>query len=308
MADALVITGPTASGKSALAMAVAERLDGEIISMDSRQVYRGLDIGTAKPDAADLSRIQHHGIDLIEPGERYSAGQFARDARKWIGEIKARSHTPIVAGGTLFFLRALQEPLFDEPTLEPVRRDMLRVYLNGLDMNVLRAWAAAVTPDATLPVDRQRLARLVEIATLTGRPLSGWHQRTAPEPGVETVVFVMTLGRTELYRRIDERVHEMVRNGFVEEVRGLVGRGYGSEHPGMNATGYQELVPHVAGSRSLEEAVALIQAASRQYARRQLTWLRTQVGENQNVHELDATLPVAQLVDRVEAVWRQEAA
>jgi tRNA dimethylallyltransferase len=308
MADAIVITGPTASGKSALSMAVAERLHGEIISMDSRQVYRGLDIGTAKPTREELQRVRHHGIDVIDPGERYSAGQFARDARSWIREIRARGRVPIVVGGTLFFLRALQEPLFDEPELDPVRRDRLRALLNAMDIDMLRRWASYVTDAPTLPVDRQRLARLVEMATLTGRPLAAWHARTTPEPGVPTEVFVKTLGRTELYRRIDERVRDMVRHGFVEEVRALVARGYGSEDPGMNATGYQELLPFVAGERSLDEAVTLIQAASRQYARRQLTWLRTQLGGNENIHELDATLPVAQLADRVEAVWRQVAA
>ena len=310
MADpprAIVIAGPTASGKSAVAMAVAERLGGEIISMDSRQVYRGMDIGTAKPTTAERARVKHFGLDLIDPGERYSAGQFARDARVWLTDIAARGHTPVVVGGTLFFLRALQQPLFDEPALDAARRDRLRNYLNGLDTARLREWAGAVADEA-LPVDRQRLARLIEVAVLTGRTLSEWHRRTTPEPGVRTVTFVMTLPRAELYRRIDERVHEMVRSGFVDEVRDLVAQGYGSEHPGMNATGYQELVPHVAGERSLDDAVTLIQAASRQYARRQLTWLRTQLEPNTNVYELDAMLPIPQLVDRVEAVWRQEAA
>src|SRR5687767_365099 len=137
---ALVITGPTASGKSALALAVASRLNGEIISMDSRQVYRGLDIGTAKPTAAERAAIPHHGLDLIDPGERYSAGQFARDARGWIDAVNARGHVPIVVGGTLFFLRALEQPLFDEPALDPDRREALRQYLNRLSHGVLHAW------------------------------------------------------------------------------------------------------------------------------------------------------------------------
>lgn len=309
-APVLVITGPTASGKSALALAVAERLNGEIISMDSRQVYRGMDIGTAKPSRAERERVPHHGIDLIDAGERYSAGQFARDAHKWIEEIRSRGRTPVVAGGTMFFLRALVQPLFDEPALDTTRRDALRTYLNAIDIDVLRTWATLIAarqedasaPSDALPVDRQRLARLVEIATLTGRPLSEWHQASPISPGIPVVTFVMTLDRTELYSRIDERVHGMVRAGFVGEVQALLAS-HTTRDPGMNATGYLELVPHVAGDRTLEEAVTLIQAASRRYARRQLTWLRTQVGPAS--HELDATRPVAELADTVIDRWRQ---
>jgi tRNA dimethylallyltransferase len=308
MADpVLVITGPTASGKSALALAVAERLNGEIISMDSRQVYRGLDIGTAKPTAGERARVPHHGLDLIDPDQRYSAGQFARDAREWIAAIRARGRTPVIAGGTLFFLRALEQPLFDEPPLDPVQREALRTHLNGLPLETLQRWAARVAaePDGPLPSDRQRLARLIEVATLTGRPLSEWHACSPVRPGVRTVTFVMTLERAELYRRINLRVHEMLAHGLIAEVQGLVARGYGREHPGMNATGYLELLPHVIDGQPPDEAVTLIQAASRRYARRQLTWLRTQLGPD--VHELDATLPVARLVEQVESVWRREA-
>lgn len=303
----LVITGPTASGKSALALAVAERLNAEIISMDSRQVYRGMDIGTAKPSRAEQQRVPHHGIDLIDPGERYSAGQFARDARAWIDDIRGRGRTPVVVGGTMFFLRALEQPLFDEPELDAARRDALRAYLNAVDIDVLRTWASLVAeqPDdacVALPADRQRLARLVEIATLTGRPLSEWHRASPPSPGIPVITFVMTLERADLYRRIDERVRDMVRTGFVDEVKALLASGHTAGDPGMNATGYLELVPHIAGDRTLEEAVGLIQAASRRYARRQLTWLRTQMGPAS--YELDGTRPVPELADIVIARWR----
>ena len=300
----LVITGPTASGKSAVAMAVAERIDGEIISMDSRQVYRGLDIGTAKPTVEDLRKIRHHGIDLIDPADRYSAGQFARDARGWIAGIRSRGHVPVVAGGTLFFLRALQQPLFDEPPLHSAVRERLRDVLSDWPVAKLRQWASWISPQAAeLPIDPQRLARLIEVATLTGRPLAWWHAASPPSPGTVTMTFVMTLDRAALYRRIDARVNEMVANGLVREVAGLVAQGYGREHPGMKTTGYLELLPHVRGETTLDAAIAAIQAATRQYARRQLTWLRTQL--QGVVYELDATKPPAALADEVVTRWRE---
>lgn len=303
MADrTLVITGPTASGKSALAMAVAERLDGEIISMDSRQVYRGLDIGTAKPSEEDRARIPHHGIDIIDPTGRYSAGQFARDARGWIRDIRERGRTPIIVGGTLFFLRALQQPLFDEPPMDDGVRERLRAILAGWPAERVKRWAGAVTP-GELPVDPQRLARLIEVATLTGRPLAWWHAASPASPGTDTMTFVMTLDRTALYRRIDSRVNDMVARGLVKEVAGLVAQGYGREHPGMKTTGYLELIPHVQGEVSLNDAVTAIQAATRQYARRQLTWLRTQLADD--VTELDASRPVDALADEVVMKWRE---
>jgi tRNA dimethylallyltransferase len=303
MADrALVITGPTASGKSAVAMAVAERLDGEIISMDSRQVYRGLDIGTAKPSADDQARVPHHGIDIIDPAGRYSAGQFARDARAWIRDIRSRGHTPVIAGGTLFFLRALQQPLFDEPPMDDTVRERLRAILAGWPPDLLKRWAAEVTL-GELPVDPQRLARLIEVATLTGRPLSWWHAASPTSPGTDTTTFVMTLDRKALYRRIDARVNDMVARGLVDEVAGLVAQGYGREHPGMKTTGYLELIPHVQGELSVGDAVTAIQAATRQYARRQLTWLRTQLAGD--VVELDASRPVDALADEVVMKWRE---
>jgi tRNA dimethylallyltransferase len=194
--------------------------------------------------------------------------------------------------------------LFDEPALDDARRDSLRAYLNAMDIARLRQWAHLVSMrDSAVPADRQRMARLVEIATLSGRSLADWHRLSIPSPGVPTVTFVMTMDRAELYRRIDARVIEMVRQGFVGEVQGLLDAGYGSGIPGMNATGYLEMIPHVTEGRPLGETIALIQAASRQYARRQLTWLRTQVGPD--AIALDAARPVPELADSVIDLWKQ---
>jgi tRNA dimethylallyltransferase len=291
----LVITGATATGKTAVAVAAARLLDGEVISMDSRQVYRGMDIGTAKPDQAERGGVAHHGFDLVEPDERFNAGEFARLARGWIAGIRQRGRLPILAGGTGFFLRSLTHPMFEEPELDPARKEQWKRFLQGLPVAELQRWAAALDPCGTARVlDRQRLARVIEIAMLTGVPLSRWHRAAPPAAApIDPDIFVLDLPRDTLYRRIEERVDDMVRRGLVAEVRSLVERGHDERAAGMNATGYTELVPHVRGERSLDEAVELIKAATRRYARRQLTWLRHQLPPG--AHRLDARLPPEEL-------------
>jgi len=303
--EALVITGPTASGKSALAIAVAERINGEIISMDSRQVYRGMDIGTAKVSAADRARVPHHGLDLVDPDERYSAGRFARDARRWIHEISARGHTPILAGGTGFFLHALINPLFEEPELEPRRRERLARYLDRHSDETLHTWLARLDPETAARLarsgGRQRLQRALEIALLTGKSLSWWHRHAPPgTPPLRATVFVVNLPRPELYRRIDERVTDMIDAGLVAEVQRLLDAGYRPGDPGMNATGYPEIIAYLHGEISLDEAADRIRRATRQYARRQLTWFRNQLPA---AIWLDATEPTDSLVERIVRIW-----
>ncbi len=309
-ADALVITGPTATGKTALSIEVAVALDGEIISMDSRQVYRGMDIGTAKATPAQRARVPHHGLDIVDPDERYSAGRFAADARRWIAEIRARGRVPILAGGTGFFLRALTHPLFTEPEMPAQARERLHRYLRALPEGELRRWLARLDPGAARALERQggrqRVERTLEVALLTGRPLSWWHAHAAPSaPPLRPLVFVLQLPWPELRRRIDARVLEMVDAGLVDEVRGLLERGFGPEDPGMNATGYIELVPYLEGRYGLDEAIAAIQRATRRYARRQLTWFRHQLPPG--ACWLDATKPTHELVREVTERWRTDA-
>jgi tRNA dimethylallyltransferase len=307
MADrTLVITGPTASGKTAVAIEVAKRLGGEIISMDSRQVYRGMDIGTAKPTIAERHGVPHHGFDLIDPDARFNAGRFAALSREWIAGIVARSRVPVLTGGTGFFLRALTHPMFDEPELDPALKESWKRYLATLPLAELSRWSRALDPDAALgPGDRQRLSRAIEMAVMTGWPL-GWWQRAAPSPApaIDPRVFVLDLPRDVLYRRIEARVDAMLESGLVAEVRTLMAHGYDEEAPGMNATGYIELVPHVRGERKLDEAAALIKTATRKYARRQLTWLRHQLPPG--AAWLDATAPAGELADRISRMWSEE--
>ncbi len=307
--DALVITGPTATGKTALSLRVAERLGGEIVSMDSRQVYRGMDIGTAKLPVAERRGIPHHGLDLVEPDERYSAGAFARDARRWLREIRAAGRVPVLVGGTGFFLRALTHPLFHEPQLDPARRERLKGWLRKQPEARQRAWLRELDPPTAAALEAgggmQRLARALEVALLTGRPLSWWHAHAPTEqPPLSLQVYILDLPREELYRRIDARVLAMLAAGLEGEVRALVGRGFDERAPGLNATGYIELLPYCRGETSLPEAVDRVQRATRSYARRQLTWFRHQLPPD--AVWLDAHRPTDELADEIARRWREE--
>ncbi|HEX6940675.1 MAG TPA: tRNA (adenosine(37)-N6)-dimethylallyltransferase MiaA [Longimicrobiales bacterium] len=306
---ALVITGPTATGKTVLSLEVAERLGGEIISMDSRQVYRGMDIGTAKATPAERARVPHHGLDRVDPDERYSAGRFSREARRWISEIRARGRTAILVGGTGFFLRSLTHPLFREPEMPEQAREALKRWLGRQPAGKLRDWLQVLDPATAAALEnrggRQRVARALEVALLSGRPLSWWHRHAPPEaPALPLRIFVLTLPREALYRRIDARVLEMVAAGLEDEVRALLARGYRRGDPGMDATAYPEMIAYIRGEWSLEEAIEATQRATRRYARRQLTWFRHQLPAD--AVWLDASRPRAELAATIVEVWTKE--
>jgi tRNA dimethylallyltransferase len=289
----LAVTGATASGKTDLSIALAGRMPVEIVSMDSRQVYRGMDIGTDKVDAAGRAAVPHHGLDLVDPDERYSAGRFARDARRWIGEIEARGALPLLVGGTGFFLRAVMEPIFREPPLDREQLERLRSWLSGQDAAELARWVTTLDPErAELAIEGgpQRMSRTLEVALLSGAPLSRWHRESPPDgAGVPGVVVVLDLPREEMDRRIDDRVTRMVERGLVDEVRGLLAAGYDDHDPGMSGTGYREIAEVLRGEATLEEAMEQIRTNTRRYARRQLTWFRHQLPEG--AVQVDATLP-----------------
>ncbi|MGH7506543.1 MAG: tRNA (adenosine(37)-N6)-dimethylallyltransferase MiaA [Longimicrobiales bacterium] len=306
--DAIVIAGATATGKTALGIALARTLNGEVVSMDSRQVYRSMDIGTAKPTLRERRDVPHHGFDLVTPDGRYSAGRFGRDARRWIRDIRERGRIPILVGGTGFFLRALTHPLFREPDMPRERRSALDRYLRAFEMEELRRWSAALDPALAARrtgADRQRHARAIEVALLTGRPLSWWHRNAPPaEPALALRVFVLELPPDVLRARIDTRVHAMMETGLVEEVAGLLAAGHTEASPGMSATGYAEILPYLRGEYTLGDAVERIQAATRRYARRQRTWLRHQLPEG--AVRLDGCRPPEELAARIARTWREE--
>jgi tRNA dimethylallyltransferase len=301
----LAITGPTASGKTDLSLAIADRLGVEIVSMDSRQVYRGMDIGTDKVAGELRDEVRHHGLDVVSPEERYSAGRFARDVRRWIPEIEARGHVPVLVGGTGFFLRAVIDPVFAEPDLDTDRLEALRAYLATQDRSRLERWVERLDPErARVAIEGgpQRMGRAIEVALLSGRRLSWWHREAPVEAeAVPGVVVVLELSREEMDRRIDERVSGMVDRGLVDEVRRLLAAGHTTESPGMSGTGYREIARHLAGEVELEEAMEEVRHNTRKYARRQLTWFRHQMPES--AIRVDATEPVEAQRDQVLVAW-----
>jgi tRNA dimethylallyltransferase len=270
------VVGPTASGKTALALELAEALDAEVVSADSRQVYRGLDIGTAKPSAQERAAAPYHGLDLVEPAERYSAGAFASDASIWIAAIAARGRLPVVVGGTGFYLRALFDGLFEEPRLEPERRRRLRGVLASLPGDVLNRWARRLDA-AFRGGGRQRAARAVEMALLSGRPLSTLQATPVRATGLTAWYAVLALPRPVLAARIAERTRRMLDAGLIAEVRSLLAAGVATDAPGLTGVGYREAVAHLTGALPAAELPEAIAAATRQYAKRQETWFRHQL-------------------------------
>jgi tRNA dimethylallyltransferase len=304
---ALAILGPTSSGKTALSIEVARRLDGEVVSMDSRSVFRGMDIGTAKPTVEERAEIPHHGIDVAEPAERFGAGRWARYARETIVAIRGRGRVPLLVGGTGFFLRALTHPIFAEPEMDRARRMALADRLAAMDEGEMHRWVAMLDPAMAARLQgwggRQRLIRAIELPLLTGRSLTWWHGHAPPEAEpVAVLPFVLDLPRPLLNDRIAARVDAMVREGLIDEVRGLVAR-YGEAAPGLNAHGYAELIPFLRGERTLDEALELVRRNTRTYTRRQDTWNRKQLPAG--AVWLDALRPRDELTDEIATRWRE---
>ena len=301
----IALTGPTTSGKTQLSCALARILEVEIISMDSRQVYKGMDIGTDKVPDDVREQVPHHALDLVHPDERYSAGQFARDARDWIKEIIKRDRVPVLAGGTGFFLKAITEPVFSEPPLDSARLKKIRRYLSTLDYRVLAKWVEKLDPErASLAIDGgpQRMSRTIEVALLTGKPLSSWHRESPPDVATLTgLIIQLELPREEMDRRINDRVTYMVERGLVSEVRSLLEAGYTLDDPGMTATGYREIAHYLKGGQTLEEAMEEIRRNTRRYARRQLTWFRNQLPPS--VCMIDATASIDVQATAVLDAW-----
>lgn len=302
MADARVpvIVGATAVGKTAVALALAAHWPLEVISADSRQIYRRLDIGTAKPTPKERARVPHHGLDLVEPGARYSAGRFAHDAAAWIAEVRNRSRLPIVVGGTGLYVRALAEGLFREPRLDPARRRSLDAFSARLEPLELLRWAGRLDPGFR-GGGRQRAARAIEVALLTGYPLTHWQAAARSAGAIRPWYVVLTVPRPVLHQRIARRAEEMVRRGVIEEVAAVLAEGHGPAAPGLDGIGIREAVEYLHGRRPRESVAEAIAVSTRQYAKRQQTWFRHQLtGE---VVTLDATRPPEKLAGEIVRLW-----
>jgi tRNA dimethylallyltransferase len=277
---AVFLLGPTASGKTAVALALARRFPAEIVSVDSAQVYLGMDIGTAKPDRATLARVPHHLVDIVDPTEAYSAGRFVADARRAMEEIHARGRLPILAGGTMLYFRALLGGLAELPSAQPEIRARIEARAAIEGWSRLHAELARVDPEAASriePTDAQRIQRALEVHEHTGLPLSDHHRAAASAArGFDALVLCLEPSvRSALHERIAERFRAMLAAGLVEELQGLRAR-YRLEGslPSMRTVGYRqawETLEGLAPAATLEDRGI---AATRQLAKRQLTWLR----------------------------------
>lgn len=274
----LIIAGPTAVGKTDASLLLAQELGGEIVSADSMQIYRGMDIGTAKPTPEQRSLVYHHMIDIVDPSQPYSVGDYLRDARTAIDGILSAGGVPIVAGGTGMYIRALTRGLFYGPPADMELRGRLLQREAAEGPGVLYAELSRTDVDAAVkihPNDLRRTVRALEVFTLKKRPISDFQQEHAfrDSPYRFKLVF-LTRDRKELYSRIDRRVDRMVAEGFELEVRGLYDRGCSEDLPSMQGLGYKHFMDYFKGRTSLEDAIILLKRDTRRYAKRQFTWFR----------------------------------
>ena len=277
MPTLLAIVGPTASGKTPLSLILADRLGGEIVSADSRQVYRYLDIGTAKPTQEERNRIPHHFVDILDPAEEYNAGRFGVEARHKIAELFRSGKKPILVGGSGLYVRAVIDGFFEGPGKDPHIRAHLELRMLKEGPEALLAELRRVDP---LAADRmelkkpRRIIRALEVYAVTGRPLSTYHQEQSSPPPFDVIQFAMAGKRESLYRQIELRVDKMLSGGLIEEVRSLQNRGYDRSLNSLNTVGYKEVFDFLESKTTYERMVELIKRNTRRFAKRQLTWFR----------------------------------
>jgi tRNA dimethylallyltransferase len=289
--EVLVICGPTAAGKSAVAMWLAENAPIAVVSADSRQVYRGFDVGTAKPTRDEQAHVPHFGIDVAAPTTRYSAAAWAESALGWIDRARDDARIPIVVGGTGLYLRALFEGLFEEPPLDATSRASLASYFHDFDLNELQRWANALDP-ARAHLGRTQLLRAIEIALLTGKRLSDLHRerpaqsRWGAARGLRPR-YLLVDAPGQLESRIRNRVEAMEADGWSDEVRALM-QTVPADAPAWNSTGYDAIRRTVLGEITRDKAHEIVLIATRQYAKRQRTWFRHQLPAD-GVTRLDST-------------------
>lgn len=278
---ALFLMGPTASGKTDLAVALAQQGSYEIISVDSALIYRNMDVGTAKPDVELLAKAPHHLINMLDPKESYSAADFRRDALELMADITARGRIPLLVGGTMMYFKMLQQGMASLPTADAAIRQRLldeAEQFGWVHLHQCLAEVDAVAAQRIKPTDTQRLQRALEVFELTGKPLSYWHQQQAAEaiPYDITAVAIAPTDRAILHERIALRFHLMIENGLVDEVRRLYQRGdLNTAMPSIRAVGYRQVWQYLEGELSYDEMIERGIIATRQLAKRQMTWLKS---------------------------------
>ena len=272
----LVICGPTATGKTQMALELAELFPHmEVVSADSRQIFRYMDIGTAKPTPAERQRLPHHFVDIADPDEEYTAGQFGREGRERVKELYHAGRLPVVVGGSGLYIRSLVDGLFEGNVRDPQVKASLRERAEREGLGALYRELQRVDPETARrlhPNDLQRIVRALEVYHVAGEPISALHKKAQPPRQIEPVFFALNRPREELYRIIEERVEQMLQKGLVEEVSRLRQMGFGPGLQSQRTVGYQEIHSYLDGEISLDEAVRLVKRNTRRFAKRQLTW------------------------------------
>lgn len=303
--DCWFLTGPTASGKSAVALDLAESLGCEIIALDSMTLYRGMDIGSAKPSADDQRRVRHHLIDVLDPSESSSLADYLRRAEDAAADIRSRGKQPLFVGGTPLYLKACLRGMFEGPGADAELRARLEAEAAEFGVPALHAKLERVDPKAAeriLVNDLRRIVRALEIHQLTGTPISEWQQEFAKPADPPPKVACILRPREELRRRIADRVLAMLNAGWIDETRALFARNPPPGREARQAVGYKEIAEHLAGGMSFDEMVELITIRTRQFAKRQMTWFRHL--EELQVFETSEAEPHDGLVARLAEFFR----
>ncbi len=277
----IVIVGPTCSGKTNLSLKLSKRIPSEIISADSRQIYKYLDIGTAKPSSEELKKVPHHLIDILDPSENYDASIFEKDAERIISHIFKKNKIPIVVGGSGLYIKSLIDGIFDSADKDEEYRKALLQIRKEFGNEFLYEELKKVDPESAatmLPQNWKRVMRALEVFHTSGESILTHHKKQSARGGKEKKFIFQQFGlnwkRERLYQNINNRVDEMIKNGFVDEVKSILDKGYYKKINSLNTVGYKEIIQHLEGEISLERAIELIKRNTRHYAKRQMTWFR----------------------------------
>ncbi len=273
----IVIVGPTCSGKSSIGFQLAKQLNTEIISVDSRQVYKYLTIGTAKPQTSELKKIKHHFIDELDPADDFNVSQFEKKSLQIIERLFTENSIPIAVGGSGLYVKALVDGLFDEVDTDQEYREQMHNWIRDFGNEYLFNKLVEVDPVSAskmLPQNWKRVMRALEVCHITGKPIWQFHNQYERESEINFIQFGLLWQREKLYERINLRVDEMIEAGLVEEVESILAKGYSKELNSLNTVGYKEIIEYLDSKISLETAIELIKRNTRRYAKRQLTWFR----------------------------------
>ncbi len=275
----IVIMGPTCSGKTAIGIKLAKKLNGEIISADSRQIYKYLDIGTAKPTEEERAIVKHHLIDFLEPNKDYNVSLFEQDSLKIIDELFRLNKIPIIVGGSGLYIKAVTEGIFEGAETDEKLRELLKKRMNELGADALLNELKIIDPESALkmlPSNHKRIIRALEVFYLTGNTISNLQKEYKRNDEIKFIQFMLNYKRDMLYNRIEKRVDKMIESGLVDEVKKVLSLGFDRSLNALNTVGYKEIFDYLDGNINIEKAIELIKRNTRRYAKRQFTWFNAQ--------------------------------